>query len=52
LGRGRRLFETWQSRLDGYERRRASCNIPRFYQILGNFFCFCFAWDVWKFTGI
>jgi hypothetical protein len=20
------------------------CNIPRFYQILGEFFCFCFAY--------
>jgi hypothetical protein len=28
------------------------CNIPRFYQILGNFFCFYFAYVDWKFTGI
>jgi hypothetical protein len=28
------------------------CNDPRFYQILGENFRFCFAWDVWKFTKI
>jgi hypothetical protein len=27
-------------------------NIPRFYQILGEIFCFCFARDDWNFTGI
>jgi hypothetical protein len=28
------------------------CNIPRFYQILGDFFCFCFTCVDWIFTGI
>jgi hypothetical protein len=28
------------------------CNIPRFYQILGEIFCFCFAWNDWNFTEI
>jgi hypothetical protein len=28
------------------------CNIPRFYQILGEFFCFCFACVDWNFTRI
>jgi hypothetical protein len=27
----------------GFLLRVVVCNIPRFYQILGNFFCFCFA---------
>jgi hypothetical protein len=30
----------------------ADCNDPRFYQILGENFRFCFARDDWKFTGI
>jgi hypothetical protein len=28
------------------------CNIPRFYQILGEFFYFCFVCIDWKFTRI
>jgi hypothetical protein len=28
------------------------CNIPRFYQILGEFFCFCFVCIDWKFAAI
>jgi hypothetical protein len=32
--------------------RRCWCNDPRFYQILGENFRFCFAWDNWKFIGI
>jgi hypothetical protein len=28
--------------LDAAQNNYATCNIPRFYQILGEFFCFCF----------
>jgi hypothetical protein len=31
---------------------RRSCNIPRFYQILREIFCFYFTWVDWKSTGI
>jgi hypothetical protein len=32
--------------------RVVDCNIPRFYQILGVKFCFCFVCIDWKFTRI
>jgi hypothetical protein len=33
-----------------YDQVFQRCNDPRFYQILGEFFCFYFACADWKFT--